>query len=60
MYTPVTQAARNTLRSEDSLLQLRADWESLDLGSAFAQTLYAMQPLNVPHEYIVMVPQCKW
>ena len=53
-----TQAARIILRAEDSLLQLRKDWNSLDLHSIFAHTLYAVRPLDVSQQYIEMVPGC--
>lgn len=54
------QAARIILRAEDSLLQLRKDWNSLDLHSIFAHTLYAVRPLDVSQQYIEMVPGCMW
>jgi len=52
------QAARNALRAEDSILQLKKDWMSLDLHIVFAHTLYAVQPLGVSQQYIEMVPEC--
>jgi len=52
------QAARNALRAEDSILQLKKDWMSLDLHTVFAHTLYAVQPLGVSQQYIEMVPEC--
>ena len=53
------QAARNALRGEDSLAQLRKDWNALDLHTIFAHTLYAIQPLDIPQEFIAMVPSCE-
>ena len=62
-YIPLSlspQAARNALRGEDVLLQLSEDWAALDLTSVVAQTLYAIQPLDIPPHYVDMVPQCEF
>ena len=52
------QAARNALRSEEVLVQMSEDWAAIDLETVVAQTLYAIQPLDVPQQY--MVPQCEF
>ena len=53
------QAARNALRSEDVLIQLSEDWAALDLNMIVAQTLYSIQPLDVPMQYVNMIPLCE-
>ena len=54
------QAARNALRSEEVLVQMSEDWAAIDLETVVAQTLYAIQPLEVPQQYMNMVPQCEF
>ena len=53
------QAARNALRGEDVLIQLSEDWAALDLNMIVAQTLYSIQPLDVPEQYVDMIPRCE-
>lgn len=55
----VLQAARNAFKGEESLEQLESDWAGLNLQIVLAQTLYAIQPLNIPQHYLDMVPNCK-
>jgi hypothetical protein len=54
------QAARNALRSEEVLIQMSEDWAAIDVETIIAQTLYAIQPLDVPQQYMAMVPQCEF
>ena len=54
------QAARNALHSEEVLIQMSDDWAAIDIEAIIAQTLYAIQPLDVPQQYVNMVPQCKF
>ena len=54
-----TKAARNALRNDESLVQLRKDWSGLDLSAVFAHTLYAITPLDIPDKYLMMVPECE-
>ena len=56
----LSQAARNALRGEDVLIQMSEDWAALDLRTVVAQTLYAIEPLDVPQQYIDMVPHCEF
>ena len=58
MFLP-HQAARNALRGEDVLIQLSEDWAALDLNMIVAQTLYSIQPLDVPEQYVDMIPHCE-
>ena len=60
VFTVVMQAARNALRSEEVLIQMSDDWAAIDIEAIIAQTLYAIQPLDVPQQYMNMVPQCKF
>lgn len=60
MCTVLLQAARNALRSEDVLMQMSEDWAAIDIEAIIAQTLYAIQPLDVPQQYMSMVPQCEF
>ena len=39
--------------------QLESDWAGLNLQIVLAQTLYTIQPLNIPQHYLDMVPNCK-
>ena len=54
------QVARGELRNSNSLEQLKQDWEAVDLKSAYAQALYAAQPMKIPQEYSNLLPQCEW
>ena len=56
----IIQAARNALRSEEVLIQMSEDWAAIDVETITAQTLYAIQPLDVPQQYTNMVPQCEF
>ena len=60
LCTVVVQAARNALRSEEVLVQMSDDWAAIDVETIIAQTLYAIQPLDVPQQYMNMVPQCEF
>lgn len=57
---PHLQAARNALRGEEVLVQMSEDWSALNVEAIVAQTLYTIQPLNVPEEYTDMVPDCEF
>ena len=60
LCTVVIQAARNALRSEEVLIQMSDDWAAIDVETIIAQTLYAIQPLDVPQQYMNMIPQCEF
>lgn len=55
--TKLAQVARGELRNSNSLEQLKQDWEAVDLKSAYAQALYAAQPMKIPQEYSNLLPQ---
>lgn len=52
------QVARGELRNSNCLEQLKTDWESLDMGLVYGQTLYAIEPFKVPSCYHELIPQC--
>ena len=54
------QAARNALRGEEVLIQMSEDWAALDIEAIIAQTFCTIQPLDVPQQYMNMVPQCEF
>lgn len=52
----LADAARNAFKGGESIEQLESDWGGLNLQTIFAQTLYTIQPLNIPQCYLDMVP----
>ena len=54
------QATRKALQREDQLTQLYRDWEGLDMHAVLAHVLYAVEPLNIPHPSLRVIPECEW
>ena len=54
----LAQAARNALHGEDSLMQLRKDWNMMDLQLILANTLFALERKQISMEYLSLIPHC--
>eukprot|EP00731_Ephydatia_muelleri_P025421 Em0017g504a len=52
----LAQAARSALHGEDSLMQLRKDWNMMDLQLILANTLFTLERQKISMEYLGLIP----